>query len=335
MSKRKPYLDYAKGIGILFIMLAHCIQYFQEMSTLNKFVCSFHVPIFFVASGFLAWEKRERKYHFADWLRKKAKALLIPYVVYSLLNSSLKLGILLLKQSLTTEELRSELTALFITGNGTVWFLLTLFFIEILFWLFQNYIRTAYELAAILFLVLPYQINALNHNPVGVVLIRVIGGFGFFLTGYCACKWTERCILKKSGLISAIAIIFGVTSYLFFGSNYSFFSGKFDKPMMSLLTGVCLSCAIVLTCHCLEENLKRIKLGKLLDYYGKNSLVIMLIHPTILLLFTYPFASAFASLTGAASVFGALLLWGTIMILVFPASQLVNRWFSWTIGKKK
>ena len=51
--KRYQYIDYTKGIGILLIMFAHVSQYFQPMSTVNSFVVSFHVPIFFIASGIL------------------------------------------------------------------------------------------------------------------------------------------------------------------------------------------------------------------------------------------------------------------------------------------
>ena len=69
-----------------------------------------------------------------DFYLRRVRRFLIPYVLFSLFNSALKLGILLLTHKLTKPALMEELSALLITGNGTVWFLVTLFLIEIIFY---------------------------------------------------------------------------------------------------------------------------------------------------------------------------------------------------------
>ena len=44
--------DWVKGIGILSIVMAHVTQYFPGGAYyLNKILCSYHVPIFFVWGG--------------------------------------------------------------------------------------------------------------------------------------------------------------------------------------------------------------------------------------------------------------------------------------------
>ncbi len=131
--KRYEYLDYAKCFGILLIMFGHVTQYFSPMQGISGYVNSFHVPIFFVVSGCLAWHKRDKVIDLLPYIKKRAASLLIPYVIFSIINSVLKLGVLLIKGGLTESVLIEEAVDFFITGNGTVWFLVTLFAIEIVY----------------------------------------------------------------------------------------------------------------------------------------------------------------------------------------------------------
>ena len=68
-----------------------------------------------------------------NFLIKKAKSLLLPYIIFSILNSAVKFSVLFMKHSLTVDAVKSELIQLCITGNGTVWFLLTLFLTETIY----------------------------------------------------------------------------------------------------------------------------------------------------------------------------------------------------------
>ena len=53
MSDRIYYLDYAKAIGIIMIMMAHTFMWSQSTLPVCYVVCSIHVPIFFFVSGIL------------------------------------------------------------------------------------------------------------------------------------------------------------------------------------------------------------------------------------------------------------------------------------------
>lgn len=47
--QRNSQIDVARGIGILLVVFGHC---FYSLSVpLNKFVLSFHMPLFFFLSG--------------------------------------------------------------------------------------------------------------------------------------------------------------------------------------------------------------------------------------------------------------------------------------------
>lgn len=333
MTNRKKYLDYAKGLGIILVMFAHSIQYFQAMGSVNKFVCSFHVPVFFVAAGFLAWVTREKKSTFGNIAKKRAKALLIPYVIYSLFNTILKFSVLFLKRSITEEQIKEEITALLITGNGTVWFLLTLFAVELVFTLLRGYMKKVFPFLMVICLVLPYLFYPIWCDPIGIVVLRIISGLGFYQFGYFLCGKIEG-YSKNVDTVFVIFLILGLASYSVWGSNYSFFEGRFGKPTLSVITGVLLSSAVVLGCVCLENHFGDRSAMHILEYYGKNSLIVMLIHPTILLLFTYPFAGKFWEM-GGPSIIIALALFIFVTVIEVPIIFVVNRWFGWTLGRIK
>lgn len=75
MEKRIGYIDIAKGIGILVIVLAH-----NDLAgyhpTLHKFIYAFHIPLFFFLSGMFFRPERS----FGETLRRRFNTLLKPYL---------------------------------------------------------------------------------------------------------------------------------------------------------------------------------------------------------------------------------------------------------------
>lgn len=49
MAKRIEYLDYAKGIGIILVVLGHILI----KGNIKIYIYSFHMPLFFIISGYL------------------------------------------------------------------------------------------------------------------------------------------------------------------------------------------------------------------------------------------------------------------------------------------
>jgi len=75
-KNRLSYIDTARGIAIIAIILGHLGN-----SDLNRVVFTFHVPIFFLISGYFI----SRKDSYPAFIRKKARSLLVPYLTASLL----------------------------------------------------------------------------------------------------------------------------------------------------------------------------------------------------------------------------------------------------------
>ena len=68
---RLTYMDIAKGIGILCVIAGH-----MGNSIINKFVFSFHMPLFFLISGYFISSRNSSR----TILIKRFKQLLPPYV---------------------------------------------------------------------------------------------------------------------------------------------------------------------------------------------------------------------------------------------------------------
>ena len=78
--KRQAWIDIAKGIGILLVVLAHTRF---ATSGVSHWINSFHMPLFFLMAGLCYDEKRYPTYR--SYFKRKCVALLYPYVTLSLL----------------------------------------------------------------------------------------------------------------------------------------------------------------------------------------------------------------------------------------------------------
>lgn len=69
-------MDIAKGITIMLMVLGHT----SIPDVGSRFIWSFHMPLFFIASG---WMTNWGKYSFGEFSLKKTKSIMLPFVVYS------------------------------------------------------------------------------------------------------------------------------------------------------------------------------------------------------------------------------------------------------------
>lgn len=75
ITDRKKWLDIAKGIGIIAVVIGHSGS--KEANLLYWF----HMPLFFVISGFLFKPCLDWK-SLLSWVNKRVRQLLIPYISF-------------------------------------------------------------------------------------------------------------------------------------------------------------------------------------------------------------------------------------------------------------
>ncbi len=81
------WIDVARGIAILLVVLGHCIGNLNDPG--NRFILAFHMPLFFFLSGMCI---SENVIPAKNYLVKKVKNLLVPQAVLGTLNFILNRG---------------------------------------------------------------------------------------------------------------------------------------------------------------------------------------------------------------------------------------------------
>lgn len=78
IKKRIDYIDVAKGIGILCIVVGHCLT---KGTVLRRWLFVFHVPYFFIVTGIIFKKEEARKF-----IKDKFMRLMIPYYIAGILS---------------------------------------------------------------------------------------------------------------------------------------------------------------------------------------------------------------------------------------------------------
>ena len=128
MKQRIEYIDFFRGIGIILMVMCHV----GFGITFYKFCHAFHMPMFFVITGYFF-----KFCALKQFICKKAKTLLAPYCTFGALQYMLWFG-LHISDSYDNKllHLKSFLfsnTDGYLVG-GALWFLTSLFFAEMIYY---------------------------------------------------------------------------------------------------------------------------------------------------------------------------------------------------------
>ena len=174
-SKRIVFLDNLKGFAIILVVIGHAVQYFYspedfDRNLLFRLVYSFHMPLFFVISGYVTLYSRHSSLTFI-WLKKNVLQLLLPFFSWAVLS-----WIVFHKYSVIDVIMQPD------TG---LWFLWTLFFVRICF-VFSQTLALKLNVTPIIIHVVMYLILfILAYLMKGLFASGMIGRYYFFYTiGY-------------------------------------------------------------------------------------------------------------------------------------------------------
>uniref|UniRef100_A0A7C3NH83 Acyltransferase 3 domain-containing protein n=1 Tax=candidate division WOR-3 bacterium TaxID=2052148 RepID=A0A7C3NH83_UNCW3 len=129
MDKREYWLDIAKSIGIFLVVLGHT----SINENLKIFIYSFHIPLFFLISGFLF----KTNDNFKNFFIKQFKRFIIPYYIFSIITYIFwvtvggRYGIGLISEIGYTKPLIGTILGLshndYLVHDISLWFLYVLF----------------------------------------------------------------------------------------------------------------------------------------------------------------------------------------------------------------
>lgn len=83
-KQRNQYLDIAKGIGIILVVLGHMQQFFSYGGRMNQMIYSAHLPLFLMIGGYLMTVKENEKA--SEFVTKKFYRLIKPYFIFCIIT---------------------------------------------------------------------------------------------------------------------------------------------------------------------------------------------------------------------------------------------------------
>lgn len=305
MSKRIEYIDTAKGLLIIFVVVGHIFL----NGILHNFLYTFHMPAFFIISGMLS-NGKDRP--LLTTCYKKIFTLIVPFFFFEIIGSFVYIVRFGFNQSIFGFAYN---TLTLHCNTGTDWFLVTLFFADILFIVLQKTIKsqvTKIALSLILLLVALFLPN--SHSF--IIIARILIAVTFLTLGHYSVHYikNKNIVLTISAFIITIAI--------------SFFNGSVDLSEMILNAPLLYFIGSAAGTYFIIQISKNLSKISFLKYFGKNSLIIMGTHQAILLpLRHYMNITEFSIVSGII----ALIL---VVALEFPIIYLFNKFIPFLVGKK-
>jgi fucose 4-O-acetylase-like acetyltransferase len=289
MSKRIEYLDIARGIGILLVVLGH-----NDLGTLSpllhKTIYSFHVPLFFFLSGYFI----NISLSFLDYFKKRFHSILKPYVftillIYFTSVSFEKMGF----QAAIVRIVKSLYGSILYIGWDQLWFLPNLFVVSLYAFIclrmtskLQNrWIRWGILLATLavsaLFLQVfyPFSLSVFGRDyelfglPFGLDMV-LLSGF-FFILG------NEVRQVTAEGTFDSIFLLTGsgiglVLLNIFFPYRTDIAIRIYESILVSTAEAILGIVFILALARQIELHTGR--LAALFRYFGNISLIILLFH---------------------------------------------------------
>lgn len=274
MQKRIEFIDLAKGICIVLVILEHS---FGELLEINTNMKIFRMPLYFVLSGLFF-----KPYGFTIFVKKKINKLLIPFL-FSFLLIVLPINIL-------SYHIANGYAEYCFWGEygrpyfGTIqasWFLFCLFIVNMYFYLIFAVCKhnfTTIMIVASICGVIGYMLNRFNlHLPIWLDTSLTV--LPFFIMGYAIKQHSQILVtpfsLKQfTLLLCSLAILIGTVSI---NNHYSkgiiaFMNNVYDINVIALyIGGFTGTCSVLLIAKYFTHI-------PVISYLGRYSIIVLLTH---------------------------------------------------------
>lgn len=275
-ESRIEYLDIARGIAIILMVVGHVIGKGWK----RDLIFSFHMPLFIIVSGMFFKEKS-----FKDFIVNTIKKLIIPYVLAVLIVDVVKFGFFeknnfidvivdYFKQiALSYSYLKMNTT---INPIGVLWFIPFLAIVRLCFYILKKISKEDDILLGVECLFLSYigYILAIKKIWLPFSFDIALACLVFYFIGYALMKFE---LVNKIINNKKIIIIFLITWLITikFGS-IEIAIRKFPNGLFTYIGAFCGSMVVMKISMIINNKFNFI--GKILGWFGKNSMYVLICH---------------------------------------------------------
>lgn len=298
MTNRDTNLDFCKGVAIFLVVMGHVLQFvINDKGRMYDFIYTFHMPFFFMLSGYLAWKPKE--FGLSFWT-KKARTLLLPMFVVG--------GIF----SLVYNEIGIFIMHGFHAGY---WFLLSLFEVWLAFALMhcvtiKLHIKNVW--LEVIILLLPFIVMKVLEGRVPQSVVDVLtlnlssAHYRWFVLGYFlgSQKNFKDFLMKDSIQALSVTLFCCIMLIYFTGTSWI---GRIPFSILQMV--LCLTCYVL--CSTVNNNIST-KSAHFIQTCGSKSLQIYVFH----YFFIYQFSM---ELSGISEGFKMLIAVGVTLVVLLLA----------------
>ncbi len=355
-KQKLNYLDIARGIGIVVVILAHVDT---GDNPLCSWIGSFCMAIFFFVSGaLLNYLDRWRNESFIQIIVKRMKGVLYPFFSFSclIILYYLLMRIVFRQGSFSNimEIVKSTFT---LSGYDALWFMPTLFFAEVICVLLLRYFGrrngsdegkreetgSSYRkgligewagfifvtvLSLVCYCVLHYGVIEEYSNGwfTFVKFTRILMSAVFIYAGYFYFEYKDKLLALNRKTVVTVCIIWLIIDFPIAQPNH-FVDYAFVRIVslpLQYLTGILTSAAILYLGEALDIKCRP------LEFFGKNSLTMMATHNPLPVLSTIC-GLYMKYMPGIYRYVDDVIMLIIILIVEIPIVMFINRWLPFIV----
>lgn len=323
---RIGYIDLAKGIAILSMVLCHVCN----LPYVYAWIYSLHMPIFFIISGILLTNKKVfNKESFDSNFIKKLKTIIWPYITFSVIYCCLDI----IKDNMDESFLWiiKHTVYYFVFGYHALWFLPAMFIANILFNIFhslsKNWARFLIDTLLLIgtSIIAQYVVDKDRTLMVYIIIFfnRALIGYLFIEFGYYLINIIDVIKNEYLKLITAVLCL-GIDTYTALLNVPDLHFSLIGNPLLYYFNAIIGTLGILLLCNWID----RIKDLQLLKYCGMNSIIVLLTHILFVEFLKEPIMYVVIGNSESTKWFNLCFFMG-ICIVEITIIGISNKYFSW------
>lgn len=320
-NKRESYIDIAKGIGIILVILGHI-----DIGPATSWVYSFDLPLFYILSG-LCFKYRESV---LEHIKSKMRRCIIPYAVFG--------TIIVLVESKTgylyETGLRTNLKRLLLQERySTLWFLATWFFGNIIFYFIVKLCKQRIYLVLLVSIILSVIFVYLDQNVIRALpwnidtafIITIFMAVGYWLReNQKICNGITHAGTKNKIILATCFLIGNALCYIgniiLSGKSLEMYWNSYGIYPLMLAAAIFGSLFVIV----ISSSLRCAPLEKL----GRNSMTTFALHQSV---FLWPYTLLFRKIglitfkPGINNIIAKMLLFILVIISCWIVDSVIRK----------
>ena len=323
-NERIKEIDILKGIGIVLMIWDHCFGWGKDVF-IHSVIQSFHMPLFFIVSGYL-WKKPEMK----NYIFHKTRTILIPHLNFAIIYSMVFIGLFALGKY-TGGGTAKSILALFAFSTrfdltmfaSPIWFLQALFLTNVVFTFLNERFEKCYAYIIIAMAVIGIIYSETCEFMLPFALEPFSTGILFFYIGH---RLRNRDWIRVKKIWLLIPLIFIWLLMVYSNGCVDMRSARYYNPVLYIANAM-LGTIIFWNISCL---IRSWRISDVLRHFSVYSITYLCVH----YFFVYYGMRGLECILSLSRTMRGIILFLGVSAVCWILNKLIMKYIPWLVGKK-